>query len=82
MQETHKSYRSLIKSTSIFGGVQFFKIIIAIVKSKIIALLLGPTGLGVLGLFNTTIGLITSITNFGLSTSAVKDIAAASESGD
>ena len=82
MQETNKSYRSLIKSTSIFGGVQFFKIIIAIVKSKIIALLLGPTGLGVLGLFNTTIGLITSLTNFGLSTSAVKDIAAASESGD
>lgn len=44
------------------------------------ALLLGPAGIGVLGLFNSTILLISSLTNFGLGISGVKDIATAKES--
>lgn len=44
------------------------------------ALLLGPAGIGILGLFNSTILLISSLTNFGLGISGVKDIATAKES--
>ncbi|GAB5472460.1 MAG: O-antigen translocase [Maribacter sp.] len=69
-----------MKATSIFGGVQVFNIIISILRSKIMALLLGPAGIGVLGLFNSTILLISSLTNFGLGISGVKDIATAKES--
>lgn len=43
------------------------------------AVLLGPAGIGVLGLFNSTIMLISSLSNFGLGISGVKDIAAANE---
>jgi O-antigen/teichoic acid export membrane protein len=64
-----------MKATSIFGGVQGFQIIIQIIRSKFVAVLLGPTGIGILGLLTSTIGLITGLTNFGLGTSAVKDIA-------
>ncbi|WP_461442806.1 O-antigen translocase [Maribacter sp.] len=74
------SYRQIMKATSIFGGVQVFNIIISILRSKIMALLLGPAGIGVLGLFNSTILLISSLTNFGLGISGVKDIATAKES--
>jgi O-antigen/teichoic acid export membrane protein len=66
-----------MKATSIFGGVQFFNIIIQIVRSKFVAVLLGPKGMGIMGLLISTTGMIGSITNFGLGTSAVKDIAAA-----
>lgn len=59
-----------------------FNIIIAIIRSKIIAVLLGPTGMGVMGLLSSTVGMIGSLTNFGLGTSAVKDIAAANASDD
>lgn len=38
------SYRSIFKATSLFGSVQLFQIIIQIVKSKFIAVLLGPAG--------------------------------------
>lgn len=76
------SYRQIMKATSIFGGVQVFNIIISILRSKIMAVLLGPAGIGVLGLFNSTILLISSLTNFGLGISGVKDIAAANETGD
>lgn len=71
-----------MKATSLFGGVQVFNILIAVVRSKFIAVLLGPAGMGIAGLLNSTTGLIGALTNFGLGTSAVKDVAAASESGN
>ena len=82
MTDNQSSYRQIIKATSLFGGVQVFNIAIAIVRSKFIAVLLGPVGMGISGLLTTTISLISSITNFGLGTSAVKDISAASATGD
>lgn len=71
-----------MKATSIFGGVQVFNIIISIIRSKFIAVLLGPAGMGIMGLLTSTIGIISSLTNFGLGTSAVKDIAEANISED
>ena len=76
------SYRQIMKATSLFGGVQVFNIIITIIRSKIIAVLLGPSGMGIAGLLTTTTGLISALTNFGLGKSAIKDIASASERGN
>jgi len=74
MQEK-SSYRQIIKATSLFGGVQIFSIIISIIRSKFVALLLGPKGMGIVGLFMSSISLVSNLTNFGLQTSAVRDIA-------
>jgi len=76
-EEDRSSYRDIMKATSLFGGVQVFNIAISIIRSKVIAVLLGPTGMGIIGLLSSTLGLIGSATNFGLGTSAVKDIASA-----
>ncbi len=82
MSNSRESYRQIIKATSIFGGVQIFQIIIGIIRSKFIAILLGPSGMGISGLLQSSIGLIQGLTNFGLSTSAVKTISAAQAEGD
>lgn len=82
MSEQQSSYRQIMKATSLFGGVQAFNIIISIVRSKFVAILLGPSGMGMMGLFISTIGVISKGTNLGLDTSAVKDIAAASGTGN
>ena len=82
MSNQQSSYRQIMKATSLFGGVQVFNIIIAIVRSKFIALLLGPAGMGIAGLLNSTTGLISALTNFGLSTSGVRNIASANASGN
>ncbi|MEI7983102.1 MAG: O-antigen translocase [Bacteroidota bacterium] len=83
MEEQQKySYRQIMKATSIFGGVQVFNIIISIIRSKFIAILLGPTGMGIAGLLNSTTSLIGGLTNFGLSTSAVRDVASANGTGN
>ncbi len=82
MEEQQGEYRQIMKATSIFGGVRVFNIIIAIIRSKFVAVLLGPTGMGIASLLNSTTALILEMTHFGLGTSAVKDVAAANASGD
>jgi O-antigen/teichoic acid export membrane protein len=71
-----------MKSTSIFGGVQVFQIIIQIIRSKFIAVLLGPSGMGIIGLFTTTLSLIGNLTGFGLGSSAIRNISEAVSTGD
>jgi O-antigen/teichoic acid export membrane protein len=80
MLDQKSSYQQILKATSIFGGVQVFNILISIVRSKFIAVLLGPIGIGVSGMLSATTGIISGLTNFGLGTSAVRDISAAHES--
>lgn len=82
MNEHQSAYRQITKATTLFGGVQAFQIIITIVKSKFVAILLGPVGIGIVGLLTSTTGLITGLTNFGLGTSAVKDISEANSTED
>ncbi len=82
MTEEQSSYRQIMKATSLFGGVQIFNILIAIIRTKFIAVLLGPLGMGISGLLTTTTSFIGGLTNFGLGTSAVRDIASAYSSGN
>ncbi len=82
MTENKSSYRQVMKATSLFGGVQVFNILISLVRSKVIALLIGPTGMGIAGLLTSTMGLINGLTNFGLERSAVKDISFANNNSD
>jgi len=76
MTEHQSSYRQIMKATALFGGVQIINVFVQIIRSKVVAVLLGPTGMGILGLLNSTMALMGSLTNFGLKTSAVKDISA------
>ena len=54
--EQKSSYRQIVKATSLFGGVQFFQIIISVIRSKFVAILLGPAGMGIVGLLTATTG--------------------------
>jgi O-antigen/teichoic acid export membrane protein len=82
MNEQKSSFRQIVKSTSLFGGVQVFQIILFIIRSKIIAILLGPAGMGIAGLLTSATSLIAGLTSMGLGTSAVKNISSAHASGD
>lgn len=77
MTDSNSSYRQIIKSTTVFGSVQIFNILISIVKSKVIAIVIGPAGIGLIGLFNSVLNLVASFTNAGIETSGVKAISTA-----
>lgn len=68
------SYRSIFKATSLFGGVQVYQILIQIIKSKFIAILLGPAGIGIIGLYQSGLQFVQQLTNMGLAQSAVRDV--------
>lgn len=82
MSNPSSSYKQTLKATSIFGGVQVFNILTQLIRSKAIAVFLGPAGVGIMGLLQTVISLISSATNFGLGVSAVRDISEADSSGN
>ena len=76
------SYKSSLKATGITGLAQVIQIIIKIVNTKVIAFLLGPSGVGIIGMFQSTTNLINTISGLGLGSSAVRDIAQAVKQED
>ena len=81
-KNSNSEFKDSLKATSLFGGVQIYKILIQIIRSKFIAVLLGPTGIGISNLLSSTTSTISVITNIGISRSAVKNISEANASGD
>ena len=80
--DSEKSYGHILKYTGIFGGVQGLNLLIGLVRNKIIASLLGPGGMGLASLFNTTVNFISQATNFGISFSAIRHISELFDKGD
>ncbi|MCR5861928.1 oligosaccharide flippase family protein [Flavobacterium sp. J372] len=76
------SYKKIIRASSLFGFVQVGNILIAIVRSKVLALLVGPAGYGIFGLLNSTADLIRMATGFGLETSSVKIISESAQDAE
>jgi len=79
MIKQNNDFFSVLKSTSLFGAVQVYNILISIIRSKIVALWIGPTGMGIIGLLTSTIKVIGELTTLGLSTTAVREIALSKE---
>ena len=64
------NYSHILKYTGVFGGVQGLSVLVGIVRNKLVAMILGPNGMGLMSLFTSTIKLISDSTNFGIGMSA------------
>lgn len=82
VRKNSDSYSSILKYAALFGGVQGVSILMALVRNKIIAVLLGPQGMGLQSLFNSTTRFVGDVSNMGISTSAVRFLSVALSSGD
>lgn len=80
--EHSNSYSHILKYTGLYGGIQGVNILIGLIRNKLVAMLLGPEGMGLISLFNTSIRLVSDSTNFGISMSGVKEISEAYGRGD
>ena len=76
------SYKHILKSTSLFGGVQFIQIVTTIIRGKFIAIFLGTIGMGISSLLVSSMAMLQAISGLGLSFSAVREISQAQETGD
>lgn len=76
---SNNSYRQIIKGTSLFGGVQFINVIINIIRGKLVAVILGPDGMGVSSLLTSASTTLQQFFSFGLNTTAMREISQARE---
>lgn len=82
IKQSDNSYNHILKYTSLFGGTEMLNILVALLRNKLVALLLGPAGMGLMSLYNSTVKLVSDSTNLGLSMSGVKRISEELHSGD
>jgi len=76
------SYRQILRSSSIMGGSQAISYLVGLVRIKAVALLLGPAGVGIVGLYTSTMNMASEVSGLGLQRSAVRTIAVAQGQGD
>jgi len=69
--------KAALKATGTVGGGQIINILISLIKTKIIAVILGPSGVGVVGVLTTATDMIKNIAGLGLPFSGVRDISIA-----
>lgn len=76
------NYSHILKYMGLFGSVQGINILIGLIRNKLVAILLGPEGMGFMSLLNSIIKLMSDSTNLGISMSGVKKISEAHERND
>ena len=80
--EGGNSYSQILRSSSIIGGASGISYIIGMVRTKVVAVLLGPSGVGLVGLYVSITGLFSTIAQLGIAQSGVREVAEANGSGD
>lgn len=70
------SHRQIFKSSAIIGSASAVNILIGIAKVKVLAVLLGPAGVGLMGLYQNILGIASTLAGCGVGTSGVRQLAA------
>ena len=77
-----RSYGQILRSSALIGGSSLLNIGFGIIRTKVMALLLGPSGVGLLGLYSSVCDVTRSLAGMGVNNSGVRQIAEAVGSQD
>ncbi|NVP56819.1 O-antigen translocase [Mycoplana rhizolycopersici] len=84
-QEHHSeghSYFHILKTMVMIGGSSLVNVLFSIVRNKTLAVLLGPAGIGQVGLYQSIVDLTQTLAGCGVASSGVRQIAEATGTGD
>ena len=73
------SFARILRSSALMGGAQAVTLAMAFLRAKLIAVLIGPSGIGLMGVFNAFNSNLSTVAGWGLGTSAVRTVAGAAE---
>src|SRR3954467_33049 len=76
------TYGEILKSSAVIGGSSVVNIAVTVARAKCMALLMGPAGVGLVGLYTSVLDLTHSIDGMGIRSSGVRQIAEAVGSGE
>ncbi len=82
MNESTSSYAYILKATSIIGGSSIIGLSLRILRTKCLAVLLGPAGMGLIGIYDSITNMAILIFGMGIDISAVRQTAQAAATGD
>ena len=71
------SHRQILRSTSIIGGASVANIAIGLIRTKVAAILLGPGGVGLIGLLQSLLSTAAVVASLGFGTVGTRQIAEA-----
>lgn len=80
--EGERSYTQILKSTALIGGSSVVTVLFSVIRNKAMALLLGPAGVGLIGLYSSVADIAYAIAGLGIQASGVRQIAEAVGTGD
>lgn len=81
-QARRSSYVEILQSTTLIGGSALINVAIGIVRTKLMAVLLGPAGFGLMGVYSAVADMARSLAGMGLQASGVRQIAQAVGAND
>ena len=81
-QPKKQSYGQILKSSALVGGSSVLNVGIGIVRTKVMAMLLGPAGFGLFGLYGSVADLSLTLAGLGVNSSGVRQIAQAVGTAD
>ncbi|MFU0507203.1 O-antigen translocase [Pseudaminobacter sp. NGMCC 1.201702] len=70
-----QSYTQILKSTAVIGGSSVVNVGFSIIRNKAMAVLLGPEGVGLIGLYTSICDLAQTLGGLGVQASGVRQIA-------
>ena len=82
MDRSNTTDRQILRSTFIMGGSSIINSLLGVVRTKVIALMLGPSGMGLTGIYITITNLMTTLCGMGIGESGVRHIAGTLGAGD
>lgn len=77
MSEQSASYRRILESSSIIGGASVINILIGLLRTKVIAVLLGPSGIGMVSLYAGLMSTATAVAAMGIGMTGTRQVAQA-----
>lgn len=76
------SKRQILRATSIIGGASVINILVGLMRTKVAAMLLGPAGVGLIGLLTNMVATASTVAGLGFGNVGTRQIAQASASGN
>lgn len=68
-------YARILRSSALMGGASGISLLAALIRNKLIAVLLGPAGLGLFGILSQYAGMMSQLFGFGTNSTAVRHVA-------
>ncbi|MDT3680726.1 MAG: O-antigen translocase [Burkholderiaceae bacterium] len=80
--QASSTYLEILRSSAVIGGSSAINMAIGLVRTKAMAMMLGPAGFGLMAAFSTVADLARTFAELGINSSGVRQIAESAGTGD